>query len=148
MILRRLDANGPVLRIRNDVDRLFNELVENVSHGRVFAPFGQRAFPALNVWEDDRTLYAEAELPGFKLDELEIYVSGDELTIKGERKDDASEDVTYHRRERGVGSFHRAVKLPVEVDAEKVEARLSNGALSMTLPKAQSVLPRKIEIKS
>jgi len=148
MLLRRLDANGPVLRIRNDVDRLFNELVDTVSHGRGFAPFGLRTFPALNVWEDDRKLYAEAELPGFKMDELEIYVSGDELTIKGERKDDTSEDLKYHRRERGVGSFGRVVRLPIEVDAEKVEASLSNGVLSVTLPKAQTVLPRKIEIKS
>jgi HSP20 family protein len=149
MMLRRLDANGgPVLRIRNDVDRLFNELVDTVSRGRMYVPFGRGAFPALNAWEDDQKLFVEAELPGYSLDDLEVYVSGGDLTLKGERKTEAPENVTYHRRERGTGQFSRVLRLPVEVDADKVEAHLRNGVLSLTLPKAQSVLPRKIEVKS
>jgi len=147
MMLRRLDTANPMLRIRTDVDRLFNELVGNVSRGNVFAPFAARAFPALNVWEDDQKLYVEAELPGFAMDDLDVSITGDELTIKGERKEEAAEDVTYHRRERGVGRFSRVLRLPIEVDAEKVAATLRNGVLSLTLPKAQAVMPRKIEVK-
>lgn len=147
MMLRRLDTAGPVLRIRSDVDRLFNELMDTVSRGNVFAPFASRAFPALNVWEDDEKLYVEAELPGFTMNDLDVSVTGDELTIKGERKDEVTEDLTYHRRERGIGRFSRVLRLPMEVDTEKVTATLRNGVLSLTLPKAQAVMPRKIEVK-
>ena len=65
------------------------------------------------------------------------------------RQDDVeAEGVTFHRRERGVGKFSRVLHLPVEIDADKVKATLWHGVLTITLPKAQAVLPRKIEVQS
>ena len=63
------------------------------------------AYPAVNVWEDGEAVYAEAELPGMNLDDLEIYVTGNQLAIKGERKQPPVEKGYWHRQERGFGSF-------------------------------------------
>lgn len=144
MFARMLDGRYPVLRLRDEMDRLFEDFFENVPS---VGPFGRRAFPAFNIWEEDAKLYLEAELPGLKLDDIELYMDGNELTVKGQRQDAGDEGVSFHRRERGVGPFSRVVRLPVEVDAEKVEATLRDGVLTITLPKAQAALPRRIEVK-
>lgn len=105
-------------------------------------------FPSLNVWEEGDVVYAEAEVPGVKSEDLDLSVVGRELTVKGVRAAPAPQDATYHRRERGVGEFSRTVKLPVDVDAEQVEASLVDGVLKIALPKAASAKPRKINVKS
>jgi HSP20 family protein len=81
------------------------------------------------------------------MEELEVYVQGGELTIKGERKSAGSEGAVYHRQERGLGAFARVLRLPMEVKAEAVKAALKNGVLTITLPKAEAAKPRKIEVQ-
>lgn len=105
-------------------------------------------FPSLNVWEEGDVVYAEAEVPGVKAEDLDLSVVGRELTVKGRRAAPAAPDATYHRRERGFGEFSRTVKLPVDVDGDKVEASLVDGVLQISLPKAASAKPRKINVKS
>lgn len=134
----------PVVRLRSELDRLFEDCFEGAPAAR---PFARRAFPTLNIWEDNGKLYVEAELPGSRLEDIELYVDGNELTIKGQRQEIQQEGASFHRRERGVGPFSRVIQLPVEVDAEKVEAALWDGVLTIALPKAQAVLPRRIEVK-
>ena len=122
------------------MDRLFDDAFRGFpmrAPGGWFAP----SFPAVNVWEDAESVYVEAELPGLKLDDLELAVMGDELTIKGERKHVDDEDVAYHRKERGTGCFSRVFRLPVGVNADKVEASLRDGILTVTLPKAAEATP-------
>ncbi|UCE59935.1 MAG: Hsp20/alpha crystallin family protein [Phycisphaerales bacterium] len=143
MMIRRVNEPFAGLRFRNEMDRLWSNFFGQQANGCECAG---RGYPNLNVWEDGEAYIAEAEVPGIKLEDLEISVVDDELTIKGERKACGCEDVTYHRRERGVGSFSRVLHLPAEVDPEKVEATLSNGVLTIKLAKAQAVLPRKIEV--
>ncbi len=104
--------------------------------------------PAINVWEQDDALKVEMELPGVKGEQLDISVAGGELSVKVNAPDDAQEGVTYHRRERPVGSFSRIVRLPIEVNADRVEADLRDGVLTITLPKAESAKPRKINVTS
>lgn len=147
MIVRRINGTYPVVRLRREMDRLCDDAFGAFSGIDPLAWLGQRAFPTVNVWEDDQTLHAEAELPGLKMDDIEVYVLADELTIKGERKYDSADDTRYHRRERGVGTFNRVLRLPVEVEADKVKADLRDGVLSIMLPKAQAARPRKIEVK-
>jgi HSP20 family molecular chaperone IbpA len=130
MIARKINTAFPVVRCRPGLDDLFGDFFEAFSPTVMLRPSARGVFPAVNVREDEQTLYAEAELPGLKMDDIEVYVMGDELTIKGEYKDESSEDVTYHRRERGTGSFNRVLRLPVEVD------------------EAEAAVPRKIEVKS
>ena len=107
------------------------------------------SYPAVNLWEDDDFVYAEAELPGLRLSDVEITVAGDnQLTIKGKREQAAPEKVEWHRQERGFGSFERVLSLPVSVDAAKVEARLENGVLSIKMAKSAAAKPRKIPVKA
>ncbi|MGD2111292.1 MAG: Hsp20/alpha crystallin family protein [Phycisphaerae bacterium] len=146
MFVRRGNSIYPT-RLRNELDRVFGDFFENLSSGDPLGVMGRRAFPAINLWEDDTTLYAEAELPGLTMDDLEIYVLGDELTVKGSRQAPETEEVTYHRRERGVGPFSRVLRLPVPVNADKVKATFRDGVLSISLPKERAAVPRRIEVK-
>jgi HSP20 family protein len=105
-------------------------------------------YPAMNVWDNGEQVFVEAELPGLKLDDLEIYVTGgNQLTLKGERKPFTPEKGVWHRQERGFGSFVRTLTLPYPVNADKVDARFENGVLLIKLAKHESAKPRKITVK-
>jgi HSP20 family protein len=128
-------------RLREEMDRVFG--------GDGLRRVSESVFPPLNIWGNDENLYVEAELPGFELSDLEIYVSGNnQLSIKGERKVPEHEGGTWHRQERGFGSFSRMIDLPEPVDAEHVSAEFSAGVLTITMPKREEAKPRKIEVKS
>ncbi len=148
MFLRRVNDPDPISRWRNEVERLFESFV---AEAPAFGPFARRearAFPAMNSWQDDHNLYAEAEIPGLKMDDVEVLVVGNELTVKGERKPLKQPGLVYHRQERGTGAFGRSIRLPVDIDAGKVEAHLQDGVLKVTLPKAEAAKPRKVEVKA
>ncbi len=145
MFLVRRDF--PVVRfdgLRNDLGRFFKDFRSDFGD---LLPFEEHVFPALNVRDDGEHLIAEVEVPGFKMDDLEVSVMGDQLTIKGRRELLNEEGTTYHRREWSSGEFARTLTLPIDVDAEKVEATLSDGVLTITLPKAQTAMVRKIAVK-
>ncbi|REK10825.1 MAG: Hsp20/alpha crystallin family protein [Planctomycetota bacterium] len=145
MVYRRANSTLPVVRLRDEMDRLVSDF---------FSPAGAAAawggpapsFPALNVWEEDDVLYAEAEVPGLKSEDLEISVIAGDLTLRGRRGGEAPEGTAYHRQERGTGEFNRVLRLPIEVDADQVEATLNDGVLLVKLPKAESAKPRKIKV--
>lgn len=134
--MSRLDPYWPFMQLRRELSHLLDD----------FDVGGQPRYPALNVWEDQNSFYAEAEIPGVSQDQLEVFTIGDELTIRGERKPLEGNGVNYHRRERGLGTFERVVTLPAEVDANKVEAHLHNGVLSIVMPKAEQAKARKIQV--
>ncbi len=138
-----MDLWSKMNQLRDEMDRMF----ESFGLGNGW-PTLAAAYPAVNVWGDNDHVYAEAELPGMELNDMEIYVTGgNQLTIKGERKPWAPGQGTWHRQERGFGTFTRVITLPVEVDADKVEARLHNGVLTITMPKTETARPRKIAVK-
>ncbi|MBN2062166.1 MAG: Hsp20/alpha crystallin family protein [Deltaproteobacteria bacterium] len=114
--------------------------------------FGQSiagVFPLMNVTEDKDNFYVRAELPGLKAKELDISVTGDALSISGERKLPAEDHkAQYHRREREAGRFSRIVSLPAQIDSGKVEARCTDGVLTVTLPKAEVSKPKQINVKT
>lgn len=127
-------------RMRDEMERLF---------GRTSAVSRPSAYPPLNMWENADNLYVEAELPGFELDDLEIYVTaGNQLSISGERKQQEHEGGAWHRQERSFGKFRRTFELPCDVDSGSVEATFSNGVLTLTMPKAEELKPRKIQVKA
>ena len=110
---------------------------------------GAGVFPLMNVTEDNDNYHIRAELPGIKTDELDISVTGESLTISGERKIPAEDETaTYHRREREAGKFSRIISLPGQVDTGKVKARSADGILTVVLPKAEAAKPRQITIKA
>lgn len=128
---------------QSEMNRLFGRL--NDESGRVFS---WAQFPSVNVWEDGEILHVEAELPGLKLEDLEIYVTGNnQLTLKGERKAFVPDKSVRHRQERGYGQFVRTLSLPFAVDADKVDARFENGVLQIKLAKHESAKARKIVVK-
>jgi HSP20 family protein len=113
---------------------------------------GQRVsagvFPLVNLTEDKDNYYIRAELPGVKADELDIQVTGNSLSISGERKIAAEEEgARYHRREREAGTFSRVIGLPGEVDMDKVEAKLEDGILRIVVSKAEIAKPKQINVK-
>lgn len=147
MLALQVNRSHPSNRWRNEMDRLFENTFEGFPKWRPEAGFAS-AFPPVNVWEDAENIYVEAELPGFKLDDLELQIMGDELTIKGERQVVREDDVSYHRKERTKGCFSRDFQMPVEVDADNTKATLSDGVLLITIPKTEQAKPRKVEVKA
>lgn len=126
--------------------REFNELFDAfASNGAVRAA----AFtPAMNVWEDEGRYILEADVPGFRMTDIEVSVLGDEVTIKGARKSSTSETATLLRRERRDGEFERTFTLPKVVASDKVEATLNDGVLLVTLPLTPEAQPRRVEVKT
>ena len=105
-------------------------------------------FPLMNVTEDKEKYYIRAELPGVKADELDISVTGDTLSISGERKLPVEDEkARYHRREREAGRFSRILSLPAQVDTGKVEASCTDGVLTVILPRAEEAKPKQIAVK-
>jgi len=144
MLTTRWEPLAEMNRLRNEMDRLFGRY----GYGQP-RRYGVNVFPPLNMWEDENSLYVEAELPGFELSDLEIYVTGgNQLSIKGERKQPELEGGAWHRQERGFGSFSRVIELPGSVDNDKVSAEFKHGVLTISLPKSEEVKPRRIEVKS
>lgn len=137
---RLTDPFWPLMQLRREVSSLLDDL-EGDGGGVV-----RTRFPALNIWEDRDNFLAEAELPGVDQENLEVFTIGDELTIRGKREPLSGKGVTYHRQERGMGEFERVITLPADVDAEKVDAKLHNGVLTIALPKAVAARPHKIEV--
>lgn len=107
-----------------------------------------RPFPPLNAWEDDGAIYVEAELPGFKAEDLDISLSGRELTIRGTRQIELPEGAEAVMSERPSGRFERTVRLSVPVAADQVGASLREGVLTLKLPKTPEAQPRKIAVRT
>ena len=142
-MLTRWQPLNEMNQLRSEMDRLFGRygVGENGQSRR-------GSYPALNLWEDGDNLVVEAELAGFEMDNLEMYVTGgNQFSIKGERKQPEMGEGNWHRQERGFGAFNRIVELPHAVDVDNVEAEFSHGVLRVTLPKAEEAKPRKILVK-
>ncbi len=131
--------------------RLFEEL-EELFDERFFAPWGARReellrMPPVDVYEEGEAVVVKAELPGMKKEEIEVSITGDLLTIAGKKaKEEKVERKSYYRYERAEGEFTRTVRLPVEVAAEKLTAKLENGVLEVRAPKAETKAKVKIAV--
>ena len=106
--------------------------------------------PAVNVEETEDALLLSAELPGMRIEEIELEVKDNVLTIQGEKKDEKEEqeDRRYHLWERSFGSFRRAFTLPRTVATNKISAEFKDGILFIQMPKAPEAKSRKISIKA
>jgi HSP20 family protein len=134
-----------------ELGRLSQEL-DRISRGLFTARGPARTagvFPAVNVSEDSDNIYVRAELPGVAPDQLDISVEGETLSLRGERKPtDMGKEISVHRRERDFGFFRRQVNLPTRIAPDAVAAKLTNGVLEVTLPKAAEVKPRQINVQA
>jgi len=135
---------GEFERIRRQMDRLSDFWAGSPLRGRAAG-----VFPPISATEDRDNYYVRAELPGIKADELDISVTGNSLSIAGERKIAAEDEkAKYHRREREAGKFNRMITLPAQIDSSNVDARCSDGILTVVLPKAESAKPKQIAVKA
>jgi HSP20 family protein len=153
MIFRRV-SNWPAFYWRTpfgDLERFKRQmdlLNEGFLGGSLREP-SAGVFPLMNVTEDKDNYYVRAELPGIKSEELDISVTGDTLSIAGERKiSEEKGNVKYHRREREAGKFNRILNMPAQINTAKVEAKCTDGLLSIVMPKAETAKQKQIVVKS
>lgn len=134
-----------VTKLRSEMDRLWDDYFG--SGRRAFKP--EIWVPSVDVSETNEKIVVKAEIPGMDSKDIDISLSGDILTIKGEKKSEREEkDENYHLVERSHGSFARSLRLPVAVEADKIEAAYKQGVLTVTCPKKEDVKPKAIEIKA
>ncbi len=133
---------------QRDPFALMRSMMRNVDRGTA-SPGSRSTFPAVNVWQNAEAVAVTAELPGVEPSDIDITVKDNVLTLSGERSaPDAADGATWHRRERSYGKFTRAIRLPFQADAEKVEARFAHGVLRVVIGRPDEDKPHRIEIKA
>lgn len=133
----------------DEMSRIQDEMERTYGDGAGRTGFWPRAFPALNMWEDNDNLYVETELPGLELEDIEVFASDEShLTLQGERKQPRAEQEVQHRQERGFGRFSRILELPTSVKASETSAEYKAGVLRITLPKKEEAKPRRISVNA
>jgi HSP20 family protein len=138
---------------RSEFDRLFDRFTAGFGI-MPFPSFRSEAVfsvptPAVDITEDDAAFKLTAELPGMTEKDINVSLSGNTLSIKGEKRQETEKTGEgYHLSERTYGEFQRAFTLPSGVDAEKVAAEFSQGVLTITVPKVAQAMPKKIEVKA
>jgi HSP20 family protein len=146
--LTRWDPFNDTLSLRDAVKRLFEDSFIRPDTW-LTGWEGQQLGIAVDVVDTQEDIVVTASVPGLKPEDLDISLTGDTLTIKGELKvEQKVEEANYVRRERRYGSFQRTLSLPTMVQADKAKAEFENGVLTLTLPKAEEVKPKTIKVKA
>jgi HSP20 family protein len=117
--------------------------------GDTFGDAGAGVLPPMNITQDNNNFYLRAEVPGIKPRDISISAVRNRVSLAAKREiQRENERVSYHRKELPEGSFNRTVTLPMEVDAERVDARCADGILTLTLPKVEQAKPRQITVNT
>ena len=142
--LIRWEPAREMMTLREAMDRLFDDAFTR--------PLSLRdgwSAPAIDMYQTEDEVVVRAALPGIKPDDVQINITGDVLHIKGEMKhEEEKKEKAWHMREQRWGAFERSVALPADVVADKAKAEFENGVLTVTLPKAEEVKPKIINIKA
>ncbi len=143
--LIRWEPAREMMTLRDAMDRLFDDAFTRPLR----LNDGQMSMLAVDMYQTDNEVVVKAAIPGVKADEVQISVTGEVLTIKGEtREKEEVKEKAYHIREQRWGMFERTIALPTDVVADKAKADFENGILTIMLPKAEEVKPKTISIKS
>jgi HSP20 family protein len=143
--LTRWEPVREMMTLREAMDRLFDDAFTRPINLRD----GGWSAPAVDMYQTDDEVVVKVALPGFKADEVQINVTGDVLSLRGELKREQEEkDKAWHIREHRWSSFERSVALPTQVKADGANADFENGILTISLPKAEEVKPRTISVKA
>ena len=151
--IRRESTEHPIVTLQRAMNRLFDDFFRDFD----ITPFGRLEesldifSPNIDLREDDKEFRVTAELPGMDENDIEIHLSNDALTIKGEKKEEKEEkEKDCYYRERAFGSFQRVISLPGEIDADKAEAKFKKGVLYVTIPKMARAQreTKKIKVKT
>ena len=144
--ITRFDPFSDMITLRQAMDRLFEDSVVSPMSWRTLG--GDASAPALDVHQTPDEIVVTAALPGIKPEDVEITITGQTLSIRGEFKaDDKVSRDQYLYRERHYGAFHRQLQLPVRVQGDRADATFEHGVLRLSIPKAEEVKPRQIHVK-
>ncbi|MGB7874479.1 MAG: Hsp20/alpha crystallin family protein [Anaerolineales bacterium] len=142
--LTRWEPMREMMSLRDAMDRLFDD-----AFTRPISVSGVSGMPAIDMYQTNDDVVVKATLPGLKAEEVDITVTGETLTLRGEFKhEDEQKETSYHIREQRYGSFERSILLPTDVKADKAVADFENGVLTITMPIAEEVKPKSIMIKA
>jgi HSP20 family protein len=132
----------------NDIQGEVNRLFDNFFGRPATVATAERLWaPLADMYETKDDLFVTLELPGVREKDVSVSITGDMLTVKGERRFERDlEDEGYHRLERVYGKFERSMPLPIPVQADKVKATYRDGVLEIRLPKVEAVKPKEIKI--
>lgn len=147
--MRFFDPFHQLDALRREIDRAFDIARTGRPTTSGFLPGrGPRNYPLVNLGEDADNVYMEALAPGLDPDKLELSVMRNQLTLAGEKKgtNGGVPAEKYHRTERAAGKFIRTFSLPAEVDDSRIQAEYRSGILRVTLPKAETAKPRRIDV--
>jgi HSP20 family protein len=143
--LTRWEPVREMMTLREAMDRLFDDAFTRPLSLRD----GGWSTPAVDMYQTDNDVVIKAALPGFNADDVQINVTGNLLSIRGELKhEEEQNEKSWHIREQRWGSFERSVSLPTAVVPDKAQADFANGILTITLPKAEEVKPKTITVKA
>ncbi len=141
--LIRWEPVREMMTLREAMDRLFDDAFTRP------ISINNWGMPAIDLYQTEGDVILKASLPGLKADDVQISITGDVLTIKGEfRQNDEAKNSTYHLKEQRSGSFERSLSLPTLVQTDKTKAEFENGILTITMPKAEQVRPKTISVKA
>jgi HSP20 family protein len=137
----RFDPFREITSLSDEMNRLFSRTVgDGVSSGSAWTP-------AVDIFDTEEAIVLRAELPGLGPDDIDIEIDDNVLTLKGERRfQETVDEGRFYRLERAYGHFQRSVTLPQGVKADEISADVDNGVLTVRVPKADEVKPRKIAI--
>lgn len=143
----RFDPFEDLTRLQREVNRLFEDNARvPARNGAEHAALRSWA-PAVDIVEDHNEIQVKVDLPGVKQDDIDIEVTGETLTIKGERKfEDTERKDNYVRVERSYGGFQRSFTIGIPVDQDKIRASFNAGVLEVRLPKSELTKPKKIAV--
>ena len=144
--LIRWEPFSDLVSLRDAMDRLFEDSF--IRPRGLLAPL-RAADLAIDMFETKDDVVVKATLPGLKPEDVEITITGDTLTIRGESKEESEvKEEDYIRKERRYGSFCRAVTLPSGLKSDKAEATFENGVLALRIPKSEEIKPKSIKVKT
>lgn len=149
----KTDIDHPFYSLQREMNSLFDNFFRGfeVAPHR-FAAGGMEVFsPSVDVKENEKEFIIKAELPGVEEKDIDVTVTNDSVTIKGEKKEEKEDkDKNYYYMERSYGSFCRVIPLDAEIESGKAEARFKNGILDIKIPKDQSAKAKgtKVSIKT
>ncbi|MEW6109227.1 MAG: Hsp20/alpha crystallin family protein [Nitrospirota bacterium] len=135
--------------MRNNLDKLFGDLIEPVTKKRFASRHlePETIIPDVDMFERKGDIVVKADLPGVEKENIDLSITKEALTIKGEvKRDEEVKKEDYYAIERSYGRFLRTIQLPVEVDSSKAKASYKNGVLEVILPKKEEAKPHEIKV--
>lgn len=148
--VRRDEWANPFMSLQKEINRMFDSFFDDFTPARWFGGGRDTYLPSIDVKETDKEVKIVAELPGMEANDVDISLSENVLTIRGEKKEEKEEkDGNYYHRECSFGRFHREIPLPAEVKQDNVNAEFKQGVLKIRIPKKPEAerKAKKIDVK-